>query len=244
MEEISWRQKSRALRLREGDCSTKFFYRTTNLCRKFNFMSGLEIEGNCYETIESMKSSIHGFYKKLFSGTEPWRPKVDGLSLPSLSPSAREVLEMQFDEEVIRALHNSCGDKAPGSDGMTTTFLQANWDAVRGDVLTMFSEFYTCGKFVASLNGTFIGLIPKRTDAQNIKDDRPINMIGCVYKSLSKVLARRLRCVIRGLISENQNAFVGAGRIWMQCSLQMSSLTPRPSQVDRGLFVSLTSEGL
>ena len=58
-----------------------------------------------------MKSSIHGFYNELFYETEPWRPKVDGLSLPSLSTSAREVLEMQFDEEVIRALHDYCGDK-------------------------------------------------------------------------------------------------------------------------------------
>ena len=40
---------------------------------------------------------------------------MDGLSLPSLSTSAREVLEMPFDEEaVIRALHDCCGNKAPG----------------------------------------------------------------------------------------------------------------------------------
>jgi len=78
-------------------------------------MSRVEIEGNRYETIDSMKSSIHGFYKKLFFETEPWRPKVEGLSLPSLSTSAREVLEMSFDEEeVTRALHDCCGDKAPG----------------------------------------------------------------------------------------------------------------------------------
>jgi len=78
-------------------------------------MSGVEIEENRYETIDSMKSSIHIFYKKLFSETEPWRPRVEGLSLLSLSTSAREVLEMSFDEEeVTRALHDCCGDKAPG----------------------------------------------------------------------------------------------------------------------------------
>ena len=67
----------------------------------------------------------------------------------------------------------------------------------------MFSEFYTNGKFVASLNATFIGLIPKKADVQNMKDYPPISLIGCIYKLLSKVLARRLRSVIRGLISEN-----------------------------------------
>ena len=89
---------------------------------------------------------------------------------------------MPFDEEkVIRALHNCCGDKAPGPDGMTMAFLQANWDTVRGDVLTMFSEFYTNGKFEASLNATFIGLIAKRADAQNIKDYCLISLIGCIH---------------------------------------------------------------
>jgi len=44
-------------------------------------------------------------------------------------------------------------------------FLQANWAIVRGDVLNMFSEFYIDGKFAASLNATFIGLIPKKADA-------------------------------------------------------------------------------
>ena len=131
MEEVSWRQKSRALWLRKGNHKTKFFHKTTNLRRKFNFMSGVEIEGNRYETVESMKSSIHGFYKKLFSKTECWRSKVEGLSLPSLSNSAREVLEMSFDEEeVIRALHDCYGDKAPGLDRITMAFLQANWDTV------------------------------------------------------------------------------------------------------------------
>jgi len=77
----------------------------------------------------------------------------------------------------------------------------------------MFSEFHLNGEFVASLNATFIRLIPKKADAQNIKDYRPISLIGCIYKLLSKVLARRLRSVIGSLVSENQNAFVRGRQI-------------------------------
>ena len=39
MEEISWRQKSRVLWLREGDRNTKFFHRMANLHRKYNHLS-------------------------------------------------------------------------------------------------------------------------------------------------------------------------------------------------------------
>jgi len=42
-----------------------------------------------------------------------------------------------------------------------------------------------------------------------------IGLIGCICKLLSKVLARRLRRVIGGLIFESQNAFVDTGRFWM-----------------------------
>jgi len=79
--------------------------------------------------------------------------------------------------------------------------------------MSMFSEFHTNGKFVTSLNATFIALIPKRSHAQNIKDYRPISSVSCIYKLLSKVLARRLRDVISSLTFKNQNAFVGGRQI-------------------------------
>ena len=66
---------------------------------------------------------------------------------------------------------------------------------------------------MASLNATFIGLNPKKANMENIKDYRPISLASCIYKLLSKVLAQRLSGVIRSLISENQNAFVGGRQI-------------------------------
>ena len=105
----------------------KVFHRTVNLRRKFNFMSSVVVDGIRCETVEDLKSSIHGFFRELFTENEPWRPKVDGLFLSSLSNTTREVLERHFDEEEItKALFNCCEDKAPGPDGMAMAFLQAN----------------------------------------------------------------------------------------------------------------------
>jgi len=117
------------------------------------------------------------------------------------------------EEEVAKTLLDCCRDKAPRPDGMTMAFLQGNWDTVSGDVTRMFVEFFSSGRFVASLNATFIGLIPKKANAENIRDFRPISLVGCIYKLLSKVLARRLRSIIGNLISENQKAFVGGRQI-------------------------------
>jgi len=92
-------------------------------------------------------------------------------------------------------------------------FLQHNWATLKENVMNMFTEFFSSGKFVASLDSAFVGLIPKKFGALNIKDFRLINLVGSIYKLLSNVLARRLRGVVSSLILENQYAFVGGRQI-------------------------------
>ena len=84
---------------------------------------------------------------------------------------------------------------------------------VERDVLAVFEEFYHHSKFEKSLNATFIVLIPKKNDASNIRDFKPINLVGSLYKILSKVLANWLKQVLDQLISESQNSFVGGRQI-------------------------------
>ena len=77
------------------------------------------------------------------------------------------------------------------------------------DVLATFEEFFQHSKFEKSPNATFIALIPKKNGASNIRDFKPISLVGSVYKILAKVLANRLKEVLDQLISESQNSFVG-----------------------------------
>ena len=87
------------------------------------------------------------------------------------------------------------------------------WRVVEKDIKAVFDEFFQHCKFEKSLNATFIAIIPKKNDASNIRDFRPISLVGGVYKILSKVLANRLRVVLDQLISETQNSFVGGRQI-------------------------------
>ena len=49
LEEISWRQKSRMLCIKEGDNNTKFFHKIANSHRRYNYLSFLEVDGVIYE---------------------------------------------------------------------------------------------------------------------------------------------------------------------------------------------------
>ena len=79
--------------------------------------------------------------------------------------------------------------------------------------MDFFDYFHRHSVFERSLNASFLTLIPKKCKAVNIKDFRPISLVGSVYKLLSKVLANRLRAVPDNLISESQNSFVGERQI-------------------------------
>ncbi|WJZ81860.1 hypothetical protein VitviT2T_001675 [Vitis vinifera] len=61
-------------------------------------------------------------------------------------------------------------------------------------------------------------LTPKKGGAEDLKDFRPISLVGSLYKLLAKVLANRLKKVMGKLVSKSQNAFV-EGRQILDASL-------------------------
>ena len=72
----------------------------------------------------------------------------------------------------------------------------------------MFKEFYEQSAFIKSINNTFLVLLPKKGGAEDLRDFRPISLLGGLYKLLAKVLANRLKKVIGKVVSIDQNAFV------------------------------------
>lgn len=79
----------------------------------------------------------------------------------------------------------------------------------------MGKEIFQCCKqwlsdlaFPLSLNDTTIVLIPKKDNADSMKDLRPIALCNVLYKVIAKVLSNRLQVILPDIISENQSAFV------------------------------------
>ena len=214
LEEVSWRQKSRMLYIKEGDNNTKFFHKMANSRRRHNHISMLEVNGVIYKDESEMAIQAVQFYKKLYKETEEWRPFVEGLEFDQIEGLERDWLERRLEQQkVLRVVKEMEGDKAPSSDSFSLTFHHHCWGVVERDVLAVFEEFYQHSKFEKSLNATFIALIPKKNGASNIREFRPISLVGSVYKILAKMLANRLKEVLNQLISESQNSFVGGRQI-------------------------------
>ena len=69
--------------------------------------------------------------------------------------------------------------------------------------MAFFEEFFLHGMFQRSLNSTFLVLLQKKRGAKDLKDFRPISLVGGLYKLLAKVLANRLKTVVGEVVFVN-----------------------------------------
>nr|GEW57519.1 RNA-directed DNA polymerase, eukaryota [Tanacetum cinerariifolium] len=103
---------------------------------------------------------------------------------------------------------NCVKNKSPSPDGYTFEFFRRYWRFIGSDFCSAVECFFESGPFPKGSNSSFISLIPKVTDAKFVTYFRPISMIGCVYRVVTKILANRLATVISDLVSDIQLAFV------------------------------------
>lgn len=112
-------------------------------------------------------------------------------------------LERPFRKDEIREVTFSMNDdKAPRLDGFPFSFYKVCWGVVRSDIVDVLTYFFQCGRFLRCFSAIFIMLIPKKLRARDIKDFHPISLVSEVYKIIAKILANRLKEVLRKVVSK------------------------------------------
>ena len=208
MEEICWRQKSRVFCIKEGDRNTKFFHRMANSHKRFNSIDKLKVDGVMSFNQGSNAECITHFYRRLYFENEVHRPILDDVQFGRISEENALLLDRTFKEdEVFGVVSGFNGDKSPTPDGFSIAFSQSCWSILKSDIMDVLHSFHEQAVFERSLNVSFLALIPKKSDAMEVKDFHPIRLVGGMYKIISKVLANRLRRVAHSLILDSQNAF-------------------------------------
>ena len=118
-------------------------------------------------------------------------------------------LSSPFTEDEIKfALFSMEKNKAAGSDKIPIEFYQACWDIIKGDIMELFEDFHKGKLDVYRLNYGVITLLPKVQDASRIQQYRPICLLNCLYKWITKVLTIRLELLADKLILKTQSAFL------------------------------------
>jgi hypothetical protein len=106
-------------------------------------------------------------------------------------------------EEVQVALKQMAPIKAPGPDGLPPIFYQKYWQLIGKDVTTAVLTCLNSGKILKAINHTYITLIPKVQNPEEVMEFCPISLCNVIYKLISKILANRLKILLPTIVSES-----------------------------------------
>ncbi|XP_016185651.1 uncharacterized protein LOC107627320 [Arachis ipaensis] len=213
-QDVYWKQMSRSRHAHEMDRNTKYFHNIALTRRRNNRIESLEINGRIVKNQARIKIAIRDFYKCLYH--QEGSPSVsfrDGL-VNRLEREEAEGLEViPSVEEVKEAVWDCESSKALGSDVYNMNFIKMCWNEIEMEFTAAVISFFETARLPAESNITWVALAPKFVGTKEIKDLRPISMVGYVYKVISKFFTRRMRRVMPGLVGESQTAFVKGRKI-------------------------------
>jgi hypothetical protein len=115
---------------------------------------------------------------------------------------------LSLNKDIGNVITNMPVDKAPGPDGFNGVFLKKCWNIIREDIYQLCFDFFNGRVDLQAINSSFITLVPKVNSPSTVNDLRPISLINCVMKIITKLLGDRLQSVILSLIQKNQYAFI------------------------------------
>ncbi|XP_015944180.1 uncharacterized protein LOC107469315 [Arachis duranensis] len=212
--EIHWNQMSRSRHAKEMDRNTRYFHSMASARRRNNRIDALRIHGRLVRNQPRIKVAIRDFYKDLYhQETSPNIGFRDGLVRQISEDEATGLELMPTAEEIKNVVWDCESTNAPGCDRYNMNFFKKCWDKIGKEFIEAVMGFFRSARLPRDSSVTWVALAPKFVGATEIKDLWPISMVGCVYKVISKVLVRRMRNVMPGLVGETQSAFVQGRKI-------------------------------
>ncbi|KAG5596519.1 hypothetical protein H5410_037751 [Solanum commersonii] len=151
-----WEQRKAYFKFENGDNNTKFFQRVATTHRRCNTIDKPIINGEENKDPKEIKDHITKFYKR-YTLESKNKPRGAGMDAETI-----------FEKEVVHILKLCDGDKALGPGWFYYAFSRS------------------VGDHKESLNATFVVLIPKLRAESELKDFRPISLIGGMYKIIAK----------------------------------------------------------
>jgi hypothetical protein len=134
---------------------------------------------------ENLKVYITEYYKKIFG--EPEASTVSMMEdrtndIPQLSPEENNILIAGYSvEEVHEAIKQMESNKSPGPDGFPTEFYQIFWDTIKHDLMALFDCSQRGELPLFKLNFGVITLLPKKENATQIQQYRPICLLNVSF---------------------------------------------------------------
>ena len=133
---------------------------------------------------------------------------IDDLDL-SLSDLEREQCEGLFTKDKgFAALKGLQTGKSPDFDGIPVEFYSRFWDLLCDPLLAVLNDCFQVGLLCASQRKALLRLIYKKDDKHLAKNWRPISVLNCDYKLVSKIITDHLKQVMPSIVHSDQTCSV------------------------------------
>lgn len=144
---------------------------------------------------------IHSYFKEIFTSSKCQSDDFAYLSFPQVTPEYNAKLLRPFcSEEVKVAIFSMKPDKAPSPDGMNPIFFLHFWFVIGEDVTRFIIECQDKNNFPIGFGDANIVLIPKKECVEGVADMHPIALCNTCYKIVAKMLANRMKVILKDII--------------------------------------------
>ena len=120
--------------------------------------------------------------------------------------------EMKIEE--LEEIVGGCDhNKSPGLDGLSYEFYQETFPIIKNDLLEVLQCQLDRTRLIESNKDGVTRLAPKVSGVPAVDELRPITLLNCDYKILSKWMVRRMKPVLPYVIKSGQLCTVGKKNI-------------------------------
>ena len=201
---------------------------------KKNSLNKLKIDGVEVSEAKVIEEKVVQFFNALFNGHHdaqlldtgvPFVPDYSGLNsyldgLGSLPDRDRDEMEGEMTMEELREIvKGSANNKSPGLDGISYEFYKVTMDLIENDLLQVFQCQLDRRRIVDSNTEGVTRLGPKVEGVPSVDELRPITLLNCDYKLLSKWFVLRVKPRLPFIIRSGQLCTVGKKNILFGVSL-------------------------
>jgi len=167
------------------------------------------VNGKWCEYKDAIKDKVREFFEERFARNNACQVRLDNGRFSSISDLDNVMLIGDFSEDEIKTTVWSCDSSMSlDPDGFNFDFLKFCWDIIKKYVMAAVKDFATNDHRPRGSNASFLCLIPKVENPQQLGEFRPISLVGCLYKIIFKALSLHLKKVISKVIDDRKSTFL------------------------------------
>jgi exonuclease III len=206
--DVAARQRGKVSWCVLGDEDTTFYHaRASARCRN-NQIKMILHEGLPHFSQEAKLKVMTDYYRNIMGSTTPSSSVLDFQLLYPNMVNLSSLSQPFSEQEILHAIKDIPRDKSPGPDGFGSGFYQDFWHLIKNDMFKLFDQFYHGDLKLDGINRSFMILLRKKENNNEPTNYRPISLLNCTVKWITKILAARLQSLIKLLVDADQTGFV------------------------------------